>query len=211
MTPGIDPSIREPLAYMHGHLEGFLSFEGNVVPMKVVVEPEGRLVAPAMVAMLRAPDTVLYLPDEEDSSLHLMVSLVEFDEDGPDGALADRWRIYHGEPEDLNWALLHIEAGRLDGVFYDGDGLLVPNSLHAVEAEICRWANSTMVESLKRACLNQAQRELNNPRLVGVDPLGFDVRGRFEIVRLQVDSQLESAEDAKAQLTQIAESQDNPS
>ena len=144
-----------------------------MLPIQTVIDKEGRLVAPVMVAMLTAGETVLYLPDEEDSSLHVMVTLEQFEESGPDGHLADRWRIYHGEPDDVRWAIMHIEAARLDGVFYDGDGLLVPNLLGGVEASICRWANENLVDGMRAACLREQEIEIKEPRLVGVDQLGW--------------------------------------
>lgn len=204
--PKIDPEIRAPLAWMRGHLTGTMCFDENVLPMKVVVEHDGRLVSPVMVAMLTSGDTVLHLPDEDEMSLHLMLTLEAFEENGPDGHLADRWRIYHGEPEDVRWAIMHIEAARLNGVFYDGDGMLVPNSLGSVEASICRWANESLVDGLRSACLRERQIEIMEPRLVGVDQLGFDVRGRFDIVRLEADVPMTSEDDARRQLERKAES-----
>jgi hypothetical protein len=195
--PLIDPEVRPPLDWMHGHLAGTFSFDENIMPMKVVVDHEGRLVSPVMVAMLTSEQTVLYLPDEGESTLHIMVTLEQFDENGTDGHLADRWRIYHGEPDDVRWAIMHIEAARLDGVFYDGDGLLVPNALGGVEANICRWANEELVDGLRAACLREREIEIKEPRLVGVDPLGFDVRGRFDVVRLDSPTVMTTEQDAR--------------
>jgi hypothetical protein len=195
--PMIDPELREPLSWLHGHLSGLLQFDENVLPMKVVIDQEGRLVSPVMVAMLTAEQTVLYLPDEEESSLHLMVSLERFDEDGADGHLADRWRIYHGEPDDVRWAIMHIEAARLNGIFYDGDGLLIPNALGRVESSICRWANEHLVEGLRAACLKEREIDIKDPRLVGVDQFGFDVRGRFGVVRLDAGTLMNNEEEAR--------------
>ena len=53
MTPEINPEIRTPLAYMHGHLSGLFRFDENILPMKVVIENDGRLLAPTMVARER--------------------------------------------------------------------------------------------------------------------------------------------------------------
>ena len=197
MDTGITSEIRGPLAFLRGHLEGLIRFDENVLPIKVVVDPDGRIVAPVMVAMLTAGDTVLHLPDEGEESMHVMVTLESFEEKGRDGALADRWRIYHGEPEDVRWAIMHIDAARLDGVFYDGDALLVPNVMRASEPAICRWANESLTEGLRAACLGQKRIELNEPRMVGVDPLGFDVRGRFDVVRLDVEDQIHDEESAR--------------
>ena len=200
METGIPDQIRQPLAFLRGHLEGLIRFDENVLPIKFVVEPEGRIVAPVMVAMLTAGDTVLHLPDEEEHSMHVMVTLESFEEQGRDGGLADRWRIYHGEPEDVRWAIMHIDAVRLDGVFYDGDALLVPNALHRIEPAVCRWANQSMIDGMRSACLEQKRIELNEPMMVGVDPLGFDVRGRFEVVRLDVEGQIHDEESARSAL-----------
>ena len=206
MSHEITPEIRTPLAFMHGHLAGLFQFDENVVPLKVVVEREGRLVAPVMVAMLTAGETILYLPDESDESMHINVTLEEFEESGPDGELADRWRIYHGEPDDLRWAIFHIEAARLNRIFYDGDALLIPNALGAAEAAICRWANDNVIDALRTACLEQCEVEINEPKLVGVDQLGFDIRGRFDVLRLNSDIVMTSEEDAYDQLKKLATS-----
>ena len=198
--PFIDPELRLPLGWLHGHLTGLIRFDENVLPIKVVIDNEGRLVAPVMVAMLTAGETVLYMPDEDESSLHLMVTLEQFEEEGPDGHLADRWRIYHGEPDDVRWAIMHIEAARLNGVFYDGDGMLMPNVLGRAEASICRWANENLVDGMRAACLREREIEINEPRLVGVDQLGFDIRGRFEVVRLDAGTTMSTETDARETL-----------
>ena len=203
MDTGITQQIREPMAYLRGHLAGLIRFDENVLPIKVVIAPDGRLVAPVMVAMLTAGDTVLQLPDEEEDSMHLMVTLESFEAKGPDGALADRWRIYHGEPEDVRWAIMHLDAARLAGVFYDGDALLVPNILTRSEPTICRWANESLVDGLRSACMKQKKIELNDPRLVGVDPLGFDVRGRFDVVRLDAPELIHDEAQARSMLEAV--------
>ena len=51
-----------------------------------------------MVAMLQAPETVLFVPDAAEDALELLVTLYEFQDRGPDGALTDRWRVHHGDP-----------------------------------------------------------------------------------------------------------------
>ena len=205
MNNEIDPDIRTVLEYLHGHLEGLIRFDENVIPIKIVIDQEGRIIAPVMVAMLTAGDTVLHIPDEEDDSLHIMVTLEGFEESGVDGELADRWQIYHGEPEDVRWAIMHIDAARLDGLFYDGDALLVPNPLAGCEAAICRWANQELVEGMQKACFEQNDVELNDPKLVGVDPLGFDVRGRFQVMRLASPEYLVDEEAARSVLSGLCE------
>ena len=95
--------------------------------MPYVVSPaDGRLVAPVMVAMLQAEETVLFVPEVGEGALELLVTLYEFDEHGPEGGLTDRWRIHHGEPSDVRWAHLDLDAAKHDGVVIDGDALLMP-------------------------------------------------------------------------------------
>ena len=180
--------IVEAQQYLRTHLGGILGFDGEYVPIKLVVAPDGALVAPVMVAMLRSFDVTLFLPDEGDDSMHMQVTLEEFGEKGerdgvPNGALCDRWRIYHGEPEDVRWARVSIDAARFQGRMFDGLALMVPNPLAGIEPGVCRRVNAEFREALRAAAAANAGLEIEDPRLVGVDPLGFDVRGRFDVVR----------------------------
>ena len=61
--------ITEARAFIRANLAGAIAFDGEVVPLKVVVAPDGALVAPVMVAMLRAFDVVLFLPEESDEAM----------------------------------------------------------------------------------------------------------------------------------------------
>ncbi|MFO0874013.1 MAG: hypothetical protein U0575_08595 [Phycisphaerales bacterium] len=181
-----DPFVERALRHLRGHLSGVLRFGEHVRPLKVVVAPDGRLVAPVMVAMTQSFDTVLSLPDDNDESLHVQVTLEPFEERGPFGHLADRWRMYHGEPPDVRWALMAIDAARFEEQFLDGIGLQRPNPLAGDEARLCKAINGRR-DDLRRACERTIARRLDEPVLVGVDPLGFDVRGAFEIFRLDAD------------------------
>jgi hypothetical protein len=46
--------------------------------------------------------------------------------------------------------------------------------------------------------------DVEDPRLVGVDPLGFDVRGRFDVVRLPADPPISDGDDAVDALEELA-------
>ncbi|MEY4117160.1 MAG: hypothetical protein RLZZ116_488 [Planctomycetota bacterium] len=194
-------------AFLRGNLAGTIGFDGEFVPIKVVVAPDGALVAPVMVAMLRAFDVVIFLPAESDEAMQLQVTLEEIHDKGEHAALCDRWRIYHGEPEDVRWARISIDAAKFDGRLFDGLGLMQPNALAEDEARICRRVNSEMREALKKACLRVAEIEVEDPRLVGVDPLGFDVRGRFDVIRLDADPAIADEEDAIGALEDLAGAQ----
>ena len=60
-----------------------------------------------------------------------------------------------------------------------------------------------MVDGLRHACMDRKKIELNDPRLVGVDPLGFDVRGRFDVVRLEASELIDDEESARSMLESL--------
>jgi hypothetical protein len=191
-------------AFLRANLTGTIGFDEEFIPIKVVVAPDGALVAPVMVAMLRALDVVIFLPAEDDAAMQLQVTLEEIQDAGEHAALCDRWRIYHGEPEDVRWARISIDAAKFDGRMFDGLALMEPNALAEAEPRICRKVNAEMRGLLKQACLRVAEVEIEDPRLVGVDPLGFDIRGRFDVVRLDADPEIVDDADAFAALEELA-------
>lgn len=178
-----DAVIDRAHAFLRAHLSGRLRFDDNAIAFKIVVAPDGKLVAPVMVAMLQALETVLEMPDDAEQNLHLMVSMEPFTEEGEHGALADRWRIYHGDPPDVRWAEMTIDAARFDGHFIDGEALQLPNPLAAHEPAILRRLNEGDRALLKHAC-EHANVRAGQPVAVGVDDRGLDVRRAFDVVRV---------------------------
>lgn len=203
--PDANDAILTARGFLRAHLSGTIAFDGEFVPIKIVVAPDGTLIAPVMVAMLRTFDNALFVPDEGDDAMHLHITLEEIHDRGDEAALCDRWRIYHGEPEDVRWARISIDAARFRGFMFDGTALMEPNALAAVEAKICREVNGSMADVLKAAVAAIVGLEIESPRLVGVDPLGFDVRGRFDVVRLPADPPIADEEDAVAALEELAD------
>jgi hypothetical protein len=197
-------AVLEACQYLRTHLTGLIGFDGEFVPIKLVVAPDGALVAPVMVAMLRSFDTALFLPDEGEDAMHMQVTLEEIQDRGEHAALCDRWRIYHGEPDDVRWARISIDAAKFRGLMFDGLALMRPNTLADIESKICRRVNAEMREALKSAVAAVVGLEVEDPRLVGVDPLGFDVRGRFDVVRLPADPLISGGDDAVDALEELA-------
>ncbi len=196
--------VTDARSFLRGHLCGLIGFDGEYVPIKIAITPDGALVAPVMVAMLRSVDTTLFLPDEDEASMHMQVTLHEIRDEGETAALCDRWRVYHGEPEDVRWARLSIDAAKFDGCMFDGDALMQANPLAAAEPKLIREINGTRMPLLKRALTESSPIDLEEPRLVGVDSLGFDVRGRFEITRLDAGGLIHDEHDAIAALEELA-------
>lgn len=202
-----DPALEDAIAFMRGNLSGLFRFEGEVRPVKIVIAPDGTLLMPAMVAMLRSVDTTLYLPDEDDTSMHLHVTLEEVQEAGPMAAFCDRWRIYHGEPPDVRWGRITVDAARYNGLFIDGQAMHRPNPLASIEAGLCKRFNAERTNDLRDACRIHNEIVLEKPIVVGVDPFGFDVRGTFQIVRLESPIVLTSERDAVQALDELARGQ----
>jgi hypothetical protein len=157
-----------------------------------------------MVAMLESVDVVLFIPDEEEACMELMVSLEALDESGPHGHLTDRWRIYHGDPPDVRWAFMSIDAARHEGLIIDGVGLMRPNPLAGIEAQVCREVNAHRRDVLRAATLRQREIELDDPCLVGVDPGGFDVRGAFGVHRVEAAETIGDEHSALSALDRLA-------
>ena len=189
--------------FLRSQTTGDLRFNERFRLLRYVIGPDGRLVAPVMSAMLEATDTVLFVPEDIDNAMELLVSLTEFDPEGQDGALTDRWRIYHGDPEDIYWAFIQLDAVRYEGQVVDGEGLIQANPLADDEARLCRKINDDHRAELRQVCQVIAHAEVENPMLVGVDRLGFDVRRRFDVLRVEAPTPMATAADAELVLGQM--------
>lgn len=200
-----DPIVDAAHAFLRGHSRGELRFDEHLRPIRYVIGPTGRPVAPVMVAMLQSFDTVLFVPECVEGAMEVQVTLGQFDEHSPDGALADRWRIHHGEPPDVNWAFMDIDAARYEGVVIDGEALVRANPLAEDEPGLCRDMNRDRAEDLRRLCRHFAHIGVEQPVMVGIDPLGIDVRGMFDVIRVPAPEPMGTAEDARRVFEAMAE------
>lgn len=191
-----DSPVDAAYCFLRDHTTGDLKFGEHLRPIKYVIGSDGRLVASVMVAMLQVQETVLFVPEAVEDALELLVTLCEFDEHGPGGSMADRWRIHHGEPPDVHWTRIDIDAAKQFGNVIDGETLMRPNPLIDDEAKTCKAMNGNP-DVLRRLCLHHAHIEIESPVMVGLDPLGIDVRGRFDVVRVRADRPFENADDAQ--------------
>ena len=186
----------------HGHLRahsrGELRFGDLFEKVRYVMGPQGQLVWPANHAMIEAGDTVLHVPGNIDGAMEILVSLDPLDAEGPDGAFADRWRIYHGDPHEAQWALAAIDTARYEGIVIDGNALIRSNPLAGAESRLCRSINESHRDGLRALCEHFAHADAEAPLLVGVDPLGFDVRRRFDVVRVPATETMETPDAVEA-------------
>ena len=200
-----NPIIQQVRAFLRGHSTGDLRFEEHLRPVRYVFAPDGRLAAPVMVAMLQAVDTVLFVPECAEGAMEVQVTLEAFDERGPQGGLADRWSIYHGDPDDVRWALMGIDAARFEGEVIDGEALIQPNPLAADEPRLCREMNQNHSDDLRNLCLHYSEVGVKQPVMVGIDRFGIDVRGTFDVIRVPAIKRMDTAEDAARILAAMCE------
>lgn len=206
-----EDTVRDAVAHLRGHASGDLRFDEHLRSLKYVLAPDGRLVMPVMVAMLQTMDTVLYVPEWSDDidMLELQLTLEPFEESGLGGALADRWRIHHGEPDDVRWASALVDAARYRGMVIDGSALMVPNTIAAEEPALCRWMNTEHSAGLGRLCERFGGMQVETPVMVGIDPMGVNVRARFDVVRLRFPVEATSAQEARKSLEAMLQQVDN--
>jgi len=197
--------LQQAMAFLRAHHAGELQFDEHLRPVKIVYAPDGRIVGPVMVAMLEAPDTVLFLPHADEEAMQVQVTLEKFADEGSGGDLADRWRIYHGEPPDVNWAFYHIDAAKFQQAVIDGDALTRPNPLTPQEPALCREVNRNRREQLRATTQRRENLEIESPMMVGIDPWGVDVRGPFDVIRIAFDEPVTDADAAERTLMSMLE------
>lgn len=187
-----DEAVDRTLEFLHANLKGFIRFDGDRVAIKVIVAPDGSIVAPVMESMLLAVDVSLELPDDGEDGLQVMVTLERLDPEGPLAGLCDRWRAYHGEPEDVRWARMVPDAAKHLQWFVDGEALLEANPLAKDEAGLLKALNTQPRSFLKALCTT-GKAPSEHPVAVGVDPGGIDVRRAHDVVRLPFPLRFDTA------------------
>jgi hypothetical protein len=192
-----DEAVDQTLAFLHANLRGHIRFDGDRVPIKVIVAPDGRIVAPVMESMLRSVEVVLELPDDGVDGLQVMVSLERLDPEGELAGLCDRWRAYHGDPEDVRWAIMSIDASRFQQWFVDGEALVQPNPLAKDESALLKALNAQPRSFLKAFCVS-CKVDCKEPVAVGVDPGGIDIRRAHDTERLPFPMRFERAEQVRS-------------
>ena len=180
---------------IRSHFKGELNFDDNIERLGYIISPEGRLVAPVMVAMLHSVQTVLSIPDEGEPDIAMLLTLEELSPAEKNGALPDHWRIYHGDPPDVNWAFLNIDMARMGEYILDGEALKLSNPLADQQAPVLRTMNQDP-HLIRRICHEVLTVQIDAPVMVGFDPEGFDIRGTFEVFRIPTPTLMNSAEQA---------------
>lgn len=160
---------------------------------------------PASAAVFESESVSLLVPEESDDSLQLLATPHEIDPRSHPAA--DKFHAYHGRPAEIRFAALELIAARFHGEILDGESLQVPNPLAADEPRLCRELNADR-DALAALCRRRTGRDSPAPVAVGVDPMGFDVRLSFGVLRVEFGS---VASDAAGAASRIAALLGSPS
>ena len=177
-----------------------LRHDDLVSPVKYVTAPCGRLILNVSAEMLDAVDCAMHIPDEHSPAIELSVTLDEFEAIGGAESNSDRWKIYHGAPEAARWAIVDIDMARYRGAILDGDAIRLANPLAAVEPRICGLLNREHAEDVRSRISTTLQMEPEDPRVVGVDARGLDIRNRFDIVRMPFPTTIDNPAEAQEKI-----------
>ncbi len=171
-------------ATLHAWSRGALRHDDLTTTIRFVIAPDGRPAASVSAEMLEAVDCAFFIPEDGAAQLELAVTLEEFEPIGGGESNSDRWKIYHGAPPHPRWAMLEIDMARFRGAILDGETLVRPNPLAAVEPRLCGLLNREYAGSVLQALQSQLGLTAEQPRVVGVGATGLDIRNRFDVVRL---------------------------
>jgi hypothetical protein len=193
---------------LRGHHRGVMLADEVAHRVRFVLDPrDGAVAMPVSIGMLEAEQHVLLVPEEGEAALQLLLEAEPIDRDDE---VADRWRIYHGPEDEMRWAKFAIRSGKRGAVVVDGDELSLRNPLRTAEPGICKRMNADTA-ALVALCVKFTGVETTKPVFVGVDPLGADVRGRFDVLRLWFPHAAGSGAEAASMLeAMVREAQAKP-
>lgn len=190
------------LLHLRRHADGLLAAADRIEPVRFVIDPaSGRPVVAVQPDLVDCDALTLHVPDDDDLALQMLGSPVPLDP-----ALdprCDRFLIHLGQPKgrhQRSWIMLAVEQVRFLGQVIDAADVIQPNPFAAGEAAACRRGNADL-PALRLACI-AAGATVESPALVGIDPLGADVRAPFGLVRIEwPDAPVGTIDAAMARLT----------
>lgn len=207
MTSGeyaTDPPPDRLRALLRANYRAALVYDGRIAQRKYVLDARGRPAMPLTPFMLHADETVLFIPNEGPDALEMLVEPTETTAQGRD---ADRWRIYHGDIRESRFAFFTVASGRFAGEVFDGEVIVASDPLRHIEPGICREMNAPDRRGdLRTVCRFVAGVDVENPRLIGIDCHGMDIRAGFGIMRAPWDQAVTSERGLRRALADMLES-----
>lgn len=180
---------------LRAHTTGTLLIDSLPYDMTYIIDPHtGSLVLTLEEDMLEGDDIVLVVPEDRfDAPMRLSIDLSTYINEEP----CDRFIAYHLNQPSPIWARGQINFAKLEcGAVVGNDELGVPNPLIQSLSSLCKKLNNDR-KALHDVCLLLTKADIEDPIAVGVDPIGFDVRSRFGIVRVEFPGSVENATQAE--------------
>ncbi len=194
-------ATKEALSILRRYRAGSLVASDAATAVRFVLDPQsGRVLLPVPREVEDAEQFVLFLPDESDVALQLLLFPAK---ETPTEAMTDRWRIYHLNPPSIEsgdydpvWRLFVIDTARLKSAVIDGEFLTIPNPLAAIEPAVCKSLNADKPR-LAQLCRSEAGFAVEAPVCVGIDPEGLHIRTRTAVERIPFGAPLKTPEAAR--------------
>ncbi len=202
---GPSPAARV-LAAIRRDYHGLLRVGEVLHTVRFVLDPANA--DPVMVVAAHAVEqgddaggVTLHVPDDGPLAVHVLGHLEPLDPDRD--AVCDRYLIYHGQPAGREnkprWVRLRTDSVKQERTVVDRDELEMSNPLAAGEAAFCKAMNQDR-ERTSRICERATGTASEAPLVVGVDPMGIDVRARLGVLRVEFSSPCGSIEEVHAML-----------
>ncbi|MCG8443337.1 MAG: hypothetical protein MI723_16160, partial [Caulobacterales bacterium] len=123
--------------------EGLLLLDHDHTPIRFVTEhASGRMIALVPAATFESAHPTLFIPEESDSSLQMLVTPEEIEE----SATTDRWMAFHiseaDHPDHTHWAAFEIDSAKHGRWVFDGDPFMAPNPAAELEPRVCKRLNA---------------------------------------------------------------------
>ena len=219
-TPPTPPPMQrddtdDGLRLLHRHHQATLQHLERRAEVRFVIDPgTGELVFPVEQGFAAAPELVLHMPDEVQSTFELAVVPKVIERPEADGTV-DRWTAYHGQAGALptqrggmKWVRAQIDAGKRPrpgdaGEVYSASVLQQPNPLRATEFKLIKKLNGDR-PLLASMCRGSTGVEVIDPLCVGIDSFGMDIRARFGILRLEFELEAATADQAEEWARRLA-------
>ncbi|MGP1347138.1 MAG: hypothetical protein ACTS3F_10805 [Phycisphaerales bacterium] len=187
--------------------EGTLRFAEHHVPIKfIAANADGRLIASVPVATFFSSEHTLFVPEESDEALQLLLT-VEQTEESHD---TDRWLAHHlnpelglDQPDHTKWAACWIDSARHGPWVFDGDPFMHPNPIAADEPRLCKALNADP-DRLRAIATRAASTDIDNPVCVGVDQHGLLIRAKYGVIRAAFDEPATDAPGAERAIEQLS-------
>lgn len=165
--------------------EAILFMDDQHTPIHFVSDHDtGRLIASVPAATFFASHHAMFVPEETDDALQLLLSCEEIEE----CFATDRWMAFHmGDsefPEHTKWAAFWIDSAKHGPWVFDGEAFMTPNPVAKLEPKACKAINARSNDLARVTAALTGADATEGALCVGVDPGGLYVRLRHGVVRV---------------------------